>query len=52
MCEFEIFSGPCFLKIGLNTEIAEQISIFSPNIGKYEPEKNKIWKQCSVAVIA
>ena len=35
MSKYGVFSGPYFPIFGLNTEIY----IFSPNIGKYGPEK-------------
>ena len=35
-----VFSGPCFPVFGLNTEI----SVFSPNVGKYGPEKTPYLK--------
>ena len=31
-----VFSGPYFPAFGLN---AKYLSVFSPNVGKYEPEK-------------
>ena len=40
-----IFSGPFFPAIAPNTETcrdAEQISVFSPNMGKYKPENLRI----------
>ena len=36
------FSGRYFLAFGLNTETFSVISLFSPNAGKYEPEKLQI----------
>ena len=36
MSKYEIFSGPYFPAFGLNTERYE---VFSPNAGKYRPEK-------------
>ena len=39
MSKYGVFSGPYFLVFGLNTEIYSIISIFSPNTGKYGPEK-------------
>ena len=36
MSKYEVFSGPHFPAIGLNMEI----SVFSPDAGKYGPEKN------------
>ena len=35
------FSGPYFPALGLN---AERYSVFSPNAGKYGPEKLRIWR--------
>ena len=37
------FSGPYFPVFGLNRETYEVISLFSPNAGKYGPEKLRIW---------
>ena len=35
--KYRVFSGPYFPAFGLNTE---RYSVFSPNAGKYGPEKN------------
>ena len=43
------FSGPCFPAFGLNTEDTPYLSVFSPNAGKYGPEKlriRKLFTQC------
>ena len=40
MSKYGVFSGPYFPVFGLNTEI---ISVFSPNAGKYGPEKNSVF---------
>ena len=37
------FIGPYFSAFGLNTEVLSLISVFSPNAGKYRPEKLRIW---------
>ena len=41
MTKYEVFSGPYFPVFGLNMEIYEVNvnSVFSPNAGKYGPEK-------------
>ena len=40
MSKYGDFSGPYFLVFGLNTEIyCVNVSVFSPNAGKYGPEK-------------
>ena len=36
MCKYGVFSGPYFPAFGLNTVY---LSVFSPNAGKYRPEK-------------
>ena len=36
---YQSFSGPFFLTFGVNTEIYRVMSIFSPNVEKYGPEK-------------
>ena len=36
---YRSFSGPFFLTFGVNTEIYRVMSIFSPNVEKYGPEK-------------
>ena len=41
-CLYSEFSGRYFLAFGLNTETFSVISVFSPNAGKYEPEKLQI----------
>ena len=38
-----VFSGPHFLAFGLNTRDTEYLSVFSPNAGKYGPEKTPYW---------
>ena len=53
------FSGPYFTAFGLNTEryvrdtrYGEYLSVFSPNMGKYGPEKTPYldtFTQCSTA---
>ena len=40
MSKYGVFSGLYFPVFGLNTEIYE-ISVFSPNTGKYGPEKTR-----------
>ena len=37
-----IFSGPYFSVFGLNTERCSYLSVFSPNLGKYRPEKPRL----------
>ena len=37
MSKYGIFSGPYFAVFGLNME--QYLSVFSPNAGKYGPEK-------------
>ena len=37
--KYGVFSGSFFLVFALNTEFTEKISVFSPNTGKYRPEK-------------
>ena len=39
MSKYGVFSGPYFPVFGLNTEIYGVNSVFSPNAGKYGPEK-------------
>ena len=42
MSEYGVFSGPYFPAFGLNTDRdgnTEYFSVFSPNVGKYGPEK-------------
>ena len=43
------FSGPFFRPFGLNTERYQYLNVFSPNVGKYGPEKlqmRTIFTQC------
>ena len=40
MSKYGVFSGPYIPAFGLNTEY---LSVFSPNAGKYGPEKLRIW---------
>ena len=37
--KYGVFSGPYIPAFGMNTEIYGVISVFSPGIGKYGPEK-------------
>ena len=37
------FSGPYFPAFGLNRRDTLYLSVFSPNAGKYGPEKSRIW---------
>ena len=37
--KYGVFSGPYFSPFGLITEFTSEISLFSPNTGKYQPEK-------------
>ena len=39
MSIYGVSSGPYFPEFGLNTEISEKISVFSPSTGKYGPEE-------------
>ena len=39
VAKYGVFSGPFFPVFGLNMELTEKISVFSPNTGKYRPEK-------------
>ena len=39
MSKYGVFPGPYFPVFGLNTEIYEVFYVFSPNTGKYRPEK-------------
>ena len=39
MSKYGVFSGPYFPVFGLNTEIYSVNYVFSPNTGKYGPEK-------------
>ena len=45
--QMQSFSFPYFPVFGLNTDIysvnTQYISLFSPNAGKYGPEKLRIW---------
>ena len=45
--KYGVFSGPYFPAFWLNTEI----SVFSPNAGKYEPEKKSIFGHFSRSVV-
>ena len=38
MSKYGVISGSCSPVFGVNTEIYEQVFIFSPNTGKYGPE--------------
>ena len=42
MSKYELFSGPYFPAFGLNTVY---LSVFSPNAGKYGPEKTPLFTQ-------
>ena len=37
--KYGVFPGPYFPAFGLNTESTPYLSVFSPNVGKYGPEK-------------
>ena len=45
--KYRVFSGPYFHALGLNTEY---LSVFSPNAGKYGPEKNSVFGHFSRSV--
>ena len=50
MSKFKVFSGLYFPTFRLNTDITEQISVFSPNVGKYGTNKKKLISDPFVAV--
>ena len=39
MSKYGVFSGPHFAAFQLNTRDTKYLSLFSPNAGKYGPEK-------------
>ena len=46
-----LFSGPYFPAFGLNEE-RSSLSVFSPNVGKYGPEKNSVFGHFSRSACA